>query len=71
MIAQGEADPLILPSMQAAYARQRCALGGALEYRTYPGLDHVGLVASDSPLIPYLLSWTQDRFDGKSAPSNC
>ena len=71
LIAQGEADPLILPAMQAAYARQRCALGGALEYRTYPGLDHVGLVASDSPLTPYLLSWTQDRFDGKSAPSNC
>jgi uncharacterized membrane protein HdeD (DUF308 family)/alpha-beta hydrolase superfamily lysophospholipase len=70
-LAQGEADPLILPAMQATYVKQRCALGGALEYRIYPGLDHVGLVTGDSPLIPDLLSWTQGRFDGKTAPSDC
>ncbi|HEX5089623.1 MAG TPA: lipase family protein [Nocardioides sp.] len=70
-IAQGEADGLILPSAQRAYVRQRCGLGGTVEYRTYPGVDHVGVVGNDSPLIPDLLAWTQDRLDGRPATSTC
>jgi len=38
---------------------------------TYEGVDHVGLVEASSPLIPELLAWTQDRFDGKPADSTC
>jgi hypothetical protein len=60
-----------LPSAQRAYVDQRCALGGVLEYHTYPGFDHVGVVGDDSPLIPDLLRWTQDRIDGKPATSTC
>ncbi len=72
LIGQGEADTLILPSVQAAYVKQRCDLdGGPLDYLTYPGRDHVDVVAADSPLIPDLLTWTHDRFEGKPAPSNC
>jgi len=70
-IGQGEGDALVLPSAQQAYVDQRCALGGALEYRTYPGSDHVGVVGDDSPLIPDLLEWTEDRLDGKPATSTC
>jgi uncharacterized membrane protein HdeD (DUF308 family)/acetyl esterase/lipase len=70
-IGQGGGDTLVVPSVQQAYVDQRCALGGALEYRTYPGLDHVGVVGIDSPLIPDLLQWTQDRLDGKPATSTC
>ena len=71
LLGQGEADPLITPAVQAAYVSGRCALGGRLDYRTYPGRDHVGVVAAGSPLIPDLLAWTQDRFDGAPAPSSC
>lgn len=71
LIAQGQADSLVLPPVQNAFARQLCQSGEKLEYRTYPGLDHVPLVEPNSPLIPYLLSWTQDRFHGTTAPSNC
>jgi hypothetical protein len=44
--------------------KAECATGTTVDYRTYPGLDHLALVAASSPLIPELISWTQDRFDG-------
>ncbi len=71
LIAQGEADSLILPAIQNAFARKLCQAGEKLEYRTYPALDHVPLVEPTSPLIPYLLSWTQNSFKGTAASSNC
>lgn len=71
LIAQGLADPLVLPSVQAQYIRQRCAAGQKLDYLTYPGRGHVGLVAADSPLIPTLISWTKDRLARKPAPDSC
>ncbi|MGO1637685.1 MAG: hypothetical protein ACTHYA_04225 [Ancrocorticia populi] len=72
LLAQGETDPLILPSAQEEYAEQRCASGGGpVDYRTYAGRDHVGLVADDSPLVPELLEWTRGRFAGEQAPDTC
>lgn len=59
-------------AVQAAYAKQRCSLGGGpLEYKTYPGRDHVDVVTDDSPLIPDLIAWTLDGFNGKPAPTTC
>lgn len=71
LIAQGQADSLVLPAVQSAFVRRLCRAGDHLEYRTYPGLDHVPLVEPASPLIPYLLNWTEDRFKGVPAPDNC
>jgi alpha-beta hydrolase superfamily lysophospholipase len=71
LLAQGEADPLVIPAAQAAYVKTECGTGTTIDYRTYPGLDHLSLVAATSPLIPELISWTQDRFDGKPAASTC
>lgn len=71
LLAQGDADPLVTPAAQAAYVKSECSTGTTLDYRTYPGLDHLSLVAASSPLIPELISWTQDRFDGKAATSTC
>ena len=45
--------------------------GQKLEYRAYPGLHHVLLVQPNSPHIPYLLTWTENRFEGAAAPNNC
>jgi hypothetical protein len=39
LIGQGETDTLVLPAAQAAYVQQRCAQGGKVDYRTYPGRD--------------------------------
>lgn len=71
LIAQGEADPLVLPAVQAAYVRRQCQAGQPIDYLTFPGRGHVGLVEADSSLIPQLLQWTQDRFEGRPAPSTC
>jgi uncharacterized membrane protein HdeD (DUF308 family)/alpha-beta hydrolase superfamily lysophospholipase len=71
LLAQGLADPLVLPAAQEAYAAARCAMGGQVDYRTYAGRGHVEVIDPDSPLIPELIAWTQARFDGQPAGSTC
>jgi alpha-beta hydrolase superfamily lysophospholipase len=71
LLGQGEADPLVLPDVQAAYARARCDAGQPVDYRTYPDRDHVGVVAADSPLVPELIAWTRDRLDGVAPTDTC
>ncbi|MDQ7905684.1 lipase family protein [Phytohabitans sp. ZYX-F-186] len=70
-IAQGTADPLVLPSMQDGYVAHRCATGQPLRYQTYAGRDHLSLVADDSPYIADLTAWTQDRFAGVPQRNTC
>lgn len=70
LIAQGETDTTVPADVQAGFVRQRCATG-PVDYRTYPGRDHLGLIAADSPLIPDLLAWTQDRLAGRPPHSSC
>jgi alpha-beta hydrolase superfamily lysophospholipase len=71
LVAQGEDDQLVLESVQAGYVAARCAAGYDVDYRTYPGRDHVPLVEADSPLIPELVAWTQDRLAGAPPTPNC
>jgi pimeloyl-ACP methyl ester carboxylesterase len=71
LLAQGEADSLVVPAVQDAYVEARCSDGQAIDYRTYPGRDHVPLVEADSPLIPELLEWTVDRFSGAPPTPTC
>ncbi|HEY7858877.1 MAG TPA: hypothetical protein VIC82_10305 [Candidatus Nanopelagicales bacterium] len=67
----GLSDTLILPSVPRHYVAERCAAEQPVEYLTYPGRDHLGLVAAASPLIPDLIAWTKARFEGDAAASNC
>ena len=71
LIAQGEADDLVAPEVQRRYVATRCAAGQPIDYRTYPGRDHISLVAPNSPLARDIVEWTRDRFDGKPAKSTC
>jgi len=71
LVAQGEADPLITPELQRAYVARRCAAGQAIEYRTYPGLDHMGLVESPDGVGDDLVAWTRRRLAGDPAPDTC
>lgn len=71
LIAQGESDGLVTPGVQAAFVAARCAAGHDVDYRTYPGLGHVPLVAADSPLIPELVEWSRDRLAGVEPTSTC
>jgi alpha-beta hydrolase superfamily lysophospholipase len=70
-IAQGDADTVVTAASQATYVHDRCTSGDPVDYRTYPGRGHGDLIASDSPMLPYLLQWTRDRLDGAAAASTC
>lgn len=71
LLAQGDADDLVLPDVQRAFAARRCAAGQAIDYRRYPGRDHLSVVAPDSPYTADLVAWTRDRFAGTPAPATC
>lgn len=71
LLAQGGADTLITPAVQDGYVARLCAAGVDVDYRTYPGRDHLSLVAADSPLTPELLAWTADRFSGAPVAGGC
>jgi len=71
LLAQGEEDSLVLREVQDGYVAARCDDGQPIDYRTYPGLDHVPLVEADSPLLPELVDWTIDRFAGRPATPTC
>ena len=71
LIAQGETDDLVLPAVQRRYVAARCAAGQPVDFRTYPGRDHLSVVAATSPLAADLMVWTRDRLDGKPARSTC
>ncbi|UTT59350.1 lipase family protein [Cellulosimicrobium cellulans] len=71
LVAQGASDPLVLPSTQDAYVGERCAAGQPVDYRTYEGRDHVGLVQADSPLASDLVRWTEARLAGDPPTPTC
>lgn len=45
--------------------------GQRLDFRDYPGLDHLSLVAADSPLTPALVAWAQARLAGNPVHNTC
>jgi pimeloyl-ACP methyl ester carboxylesterase len=71
LIAQGLADDLVLPRIQAGFVQELCGAGQALDYRTYAGRDHLSVLAPDSPFVPELLRWTEDRLAGRPAAAGC
>ncbi|MGY0501009.1 lipase family protein [Nocardia sp. FBN12] len=71
LVAQGLADPLVKPALQQNWIDARCAAGEPIDYRTFPGLSHMSLVAPDSPLTPQLVQWTLDRWTGVAPTPTC
>lgn len=62
LIAQGNADDLVPPSMQDDYVAALRAQGQDVDYRRFDGLTHLSLMQSPSPFIPQLMEWTRARF---------
>jgi pimeloyl-ACP methyl ester carboxylesterase len=71
LIAQGTADDLVLPEVQAGFVQRLCDGGQVLEYRTYAGRDHLSVLAPDAPLVAELVRWTEDRFTGRPVSAGC
>ncbi|WP_051811867.1 lipase family protein [Kitasatospora sp. MBT63] len=65
----GTGDGVMVAGDVRALARQYCATGnGAIEYQQFDLLSHVGVPAVWAPLA---LGWLNDRFAGRTAPSDC
>nr|NLD41292.1 lipase [Actinomycetales bacterium] len=71
LLAQGGADTLISSAAQDSYVADRCAAGQQINYRTYEGRDHMGLVTDGSALLPELYEWTADRLTRAPAVDTC
>ena len=71
LLAQGGADGLVIPAAQDAYVDRRCQAGYRVDYRSYPGRDHVALVEAESQLIPELLAWTGQRLSSWPTRNTC
>lgn len=71
LLQQGGADDLVLPRIQRGFVARRCARGQRVDYRVYPGRDHMSVLAADSPLVPELIAWTRDRFAGRPETPVC
>lgn len=71
LIAQGASDALVKPGIQAGFVARLCRPRQQVDYRVYPGLDHLSIVAADSMLLPDLQQWTAQRLAGGEGTSNC
>jgi len=70
-IGQGAADEVVNPATQAAYVEGLCSAGRPLQFTSYPGASHMGVMKPESPLTGDLETWTQDRFAGRPATNTC
>mgnify|MGYP001809665952 CR=1 FL=1 len=68
VIMQGDADVTVRPVDTDAVAAELCQGGSVLEYRTYPGADHQGVMKDGAD---YAANWLKARFAGEKAASNC
>ncbi|HEY6319328.1 MAG TPA: lipase family protein [Acidimicrobiia bacterium] len=68
LVIQGDQDALVPKAETDAFVQRACALGDRVDYRIYPGEDHVG--ARDAS-VNDVAAWMADRVAGRPAPSTC
>jgi predicted esterase len=71
LIAQGTTDEVISINITETWIATQCAAGYKLDFRKYPNLTHMSLLAAASPLTKQLTQWTLDRFAENAAPRTC
>ena len=60
LIAQGSADSLVSPDIQAEFVKRRCAAGQVIDFHRFEGIEHDQIVEPTSGLDELLIEWTQD-----------
>jgi pimeloyl-ACP methyl ester carboxylesterase len=68
LVAQGLADPLVIPKVTATYVRSLCRTNRAVSYLTLPGVDHTLAAVKSAPQV---VNWIEERFKGAHAGSTC
>jgi pimeloyl-ACP methyl ester carboxylesterase len=71
LIAQGEDDAIVQPSVTDDYVSARCAAGQRLQYWKFTGADHGAIVQPGSKLDEKLIRWTTARFAGLPQAPGC
>ncbi len=61
-VYQGDDDPTIFPAATEAYVKVAKTAGTPIEYKHYPGVDHLRVPAA---ALADMMRWIGDRFSGK------
>ena len=67
-VAQGTADPVVLPATTTAFVKRMCNLGNVVQLKTYPGVQHLNIA---TPAQPDVLAWMAARLNEEPPPSTC
>ncbi len=68
LIAQGAADPLVLPAVQEAFVDGWCARGQRLQYRVYDGVGHLDAGHASAADVA---NWLEQLLDGNEFEPTC
>ncbi|CAN5479531.1 hypothetical protein BH23ACT3_BH23ACT3_03160 [soil metagenome] len=68
LIAQGAADPLVLPAVQEAFVGAWCGRGQKREYRTYDGVGHLDAGHASAADVA---TWLQQLLEGNESEPTC
>jgi alpha-beta hydrolase superfamily lysophospholipase len=68
LVVQGEADQLVLRPLSDGWVRKACAAGDVVDYRTYPGADHAGIISAARTDV---LDWLATRVKGEAVANAC
>lgn len=68
LVLAGDADRTVPIAGERRVAQRACRVGSAVEFKSYPGLDHHPTMVQS---VPDQLAWIRERFAGRSPPSNC
>ena len=71
LIAQGLTDVIVPPAVTDAHVSERCSGGQRLEYWTFAGNDHAGIVRQGGALEDPLVAWTVARFANEPQADGC
>lgn len=67
-VGQGAADLVIAPQAAQAFVKRLCDAGNRVQFRSYPGADHLGVIKESTNDV---LAWLGARRKHQEAPSNC
>lgn len=68
LILQGQQDEQVPVAISATIAAKYCRRQATVARKTYPGVDHVGVIDAAHHDV---VAWMTARFDGQAAPSTC
>lgn len=71
LIAQGAADPLVVPAVQRAFVDGWCARGQDVEYRIYDGVGHLDAGHASAGDVATWLQLLLDGDDGNDVSPTC